>query len=239
MPLIHIESKNQLKERMRNRSNKGWNVEDLGSDDPSIIKRLYNRLPKMGDSVLPVLIEHISNPNPLVRCRIAWLLGMIGGELAYDYLVQLMGDGAYEVQYDAILAIGKIRDARAIPYLLNVLYQDDDTYGLSSASAMSLTNFSDLILSELIDKLSTSNISLRNRLIDLLGRTKSQLAEEPLKRMLLASEVSTRVAAIEALVNLKSCDFCSDLSRLSNDPMEEVADVANYWFSELRCKTLE
>jgi HEAT repeat protein len=71
------------------------------------------------DAVAP-LIESLHDPDPNVRHGAAETLGRIGDHAALIPLTDLLKEDFWQ-QYPAIVALGEMRDNRAVPYLLNLL----------------------------------------------------------------------------------------------------------------------
>ena len=68
---------------------------------------------------LAALREALSHPNPAVRRQGALAAGRIGDPAAIDLLLPVLNDSVPGVQAAAAFALGLLKDARAIPFLLD------------------------------------------------------------------------------------------------------------------------
>ncbi|MEX2157275.1 MAG: HEAT repeat domain-containing protein [Gemmatimonadales bacterium] len=68
-----------------------------------------------------VLREALANPNPAVRRQAALAAGRIGDAAALDLLIPALNDTTVEVRTAAAFGLGLLKDARAVPALLQVV----------------------------------------------------------------------------------------------------------------------
>ena len=72
---------------------------------------------KFGEAALPILAEALLSPNDWIREKAVFGLGVIGGEQATISLLEMLGDDADSVRKEAIAALAKLKDPRALPTL--------------------------------------------------------------------------------------------------------------------------
>ncbi|HLK14977.1 MAG TPA: HEAT repeat domain-containing protein, partial [Fimbriimonadaceae bacterium] len=73
------------------------------------------------------LIAACASPNPTVRVRAVWCLGLAKDPAAYETILALTDDPDEQVRYDAVLALGKLGDPRAIEPLYRIALGYDVT----------------------------------------------------------------------------------------------------------------
>jgi len=73
------------------------------------------------DADLPLLVTHLLDPSPVVRLRLAGVLGRRGCREAVPPLLTLLGDGTGHVRAAAATALGRIADPAAVSPLVGLL----------------------------------------------------------------------------------------------------------------------
>ena len=73
---------------------------------------------KMGPSAVPMLVKEFKRRKPPARAIIVNALGDIGDSRAFDILITALCDISLAVKTEAIAALGKLGDERAIQYIL-------------------------------------------------------------------------------------------------------------------------
>jgi hypothetical protein len=71
-----------------------------------------------------VLSNAARDPEPVIRLRAAYVLGIIGGDGASERLVKLLDDPSPDVSYNAATALARHGDVRCIDRLLEMLSPD-------------------------------------------------------------------------------------------------------------------
>jgi HEAT repeat protein len=159
-------------------------------------------LVKLGSAVLPVLTEAADSPDPDVRKFILDILGDIGDRQATPLLLRLLqNDAAINVRAAAAENLGKIRDVRAVPVMVNALSTPDLLVQFSLLDALGRIGCA-IPVADLVS-LGEDRL-LRKPLFDALGRIGDETAIPPLLAGLHDPMRTVREAAILALVNLVS-----------------------------------
>ena len=83
-----------------------------------------------GAEAVEPLIEVLLNgkEKPIVRCRAAEALAMIKDQRAVEPLIRTLNDGDVHLRWSVVGALGKIGDARALPYIEYVAANDKDEF---------------------------------------------------------------------------------------------------------------
>ena len=207
----------------------------LASGDDSRIAKEKRRIVRMGQGAIPLLAQYTTFPVAIVRCHVAYILGKIGGESTSTYLLALADDVVPEVQYDALAAMGDARASSTLPRLFAAVEMDDETHGLSSAAAYSLTKFGTEALPTALELVRSPIASIRSRLALILGKIGGDQAEIALRELLLDSEAQVRCDALEGLVELSPTDLCDLLTTYVEGSDERLADLAGAWRVILKC----
>ena len=75
-----------------------------------------------GDAAVRTLINIVTdwNEDLLVRGRAAQMLGIMGDPRAVDPLIRALNVPGYQAQLNAVEALGKLGNTRAVPFLLDI-----------------------------------------------------------------------------------------------------------------------
>ena len=181
-------------------------------------------LVKLGPPVLPVLTRAADSPDPDVRKFILDILGDIGDRQATPLLLRLLQhDAETNVRAAAAENLGKIRDASAVPVMVNALSSPDLLVQFSLLDALGRIGCA-IPVAGLIGL--GENRLLRKPLFDALGRIGDETAIAPLLAGLHDSMRTVREAAILALENLVSrCGEQILAGQLSSFALEGVVKL--------------
>jgi hypothetical protein len=91
-----------------------WNLQKAGS--PPERRELPN-----GSELTSTLLEAARDPEPVIRLRGAFVLGIVGGEQANDRLKKMLDDPNREVSFNAATALARHGDPAAVKTLLKML----------------------------------------------------------------------------------------------------------------------
>ncbi len=75
-----------------------------------------------GETAIRTLINIVTdwNEDLIVRGRAAQMLGIIGDPRAVDPLIRALNVPGYQAQLNAVEALGKLGNTRAVPFLLDI-----------------------------------------------------------------------------------------------------------------------
>ncbi len=120
----------------------------LGHPDEDVRWKAAIALGEIGDvRAIDPLIGLLSDPDRYVKGRVAVALGMIG-QPAVVPLIKALGEGDGSLRWGAAIALGRIRDPRAIIPLVRVLgdkYENVRSEALASLKAMKSRDINILI----------------------------------------------------------------------------------------------
>lgn len=95
-----------------------WNLQQIGSAASSSGEK--RELPNRAN-LTSTLLEAARDPEPVIRLRAAFVLGIVGGDQASDRLKKMLDDPNREVSYNAATALARQGDPAAIDTLLKML----------------------------------------------------------------------------------------------------------------------
>ncbi len=82
-----------------------------------VAEKALEALLEFGEDALPILSKALVSPNTWIREKSVWGLGVIGGERAIVYLLEMLDDKTDAVRKEAIRSLSKLKDPRALPTL--------------------------------------------------------------------------------------------------------------------------
>jgi HEAT repeat protein len=143
-------------------------------------------------------------------------LGEIGSKKATEALISVLGDArelsGWQRGYNAAVALGKIRDPRAVPHLIKILNDEGYLPQLQGASADALGKIGDKsVVDELIKAL--ENKKIQREVITSIGTLGNPKGVEHLLKIFRAEDSSTplRALIIESLGNLGDYSASEDI----------------------------
>ncbi|GAG97966.1 unnamed protein product, partial [marine sediment metagenome] len=141
------------------------------------------------------------SPHDAIRVLAARLLGGLAnpGGQAVEVLIDLTTNAGIELRKEAIGALGRIGDPKALPNLLSVL--DAPQVELRQATVEALGSFKDCSGFEqrLAQMLDDSDPMIRQRSLQILGESGSELAQEQLLNMLDDGDLEVCRAALRII----------------------------------------
>ena len=180
-----------------------------------------------------VLREALNHPNPAVRRQGALAAGRIGDAAALDLLVAALHDTVSAVQAAAAFALGLLKDAHAIPALLEMIRAvgSGDQRGpqVEAVTAIAKIGGEDgaRAISDLIAEGSpgASTLVVDAALLE-SWRLGARAPVAQLVRFTDATEAGTRRRALYALARLRAAPGAAPLVRALNDPDPDIRTVA-------------
>ena len=154
-------------------------------------------LGEIGDQrAIGPLISLLCDEDRFVKSRAAYALGLIG-EPAVEPLIFALREGDGNLRWGAAIALGKIRDPRAIDPLIRALA--DKYENVRAESAKSLAAIGKPALGQLVRFLQNSDRSVRIEVVTALGELKDTDAIQPLMQILETADEDERVEIADAL----------------------------------------
>ena len=96
-----------------------------GKAEVLIERQDWDGLLEMGEEAVPALEDALMDPDPQVRAKAAWCLGVIGSERSVEPLVKALGDPSRDVRLGAAGALKKMGSSAVEP-LIRALREGDD-----------------------------------------------------------------------------------------------------------------
>lgn len=119
--------------------------------------------------------------------------------MAVEPLIQVLNDGDYSIQREAVIALGKIGDKRIVePFIIQILKNDDPVVREEAAKILGKMENSRTI-ETLIQALKDKEKEIRTKAAEALGEMRDNKAIEPLIQVLKDQNREVREEAVEAL----------------------------------------
>ena len=154
------------------------------------------------------LIDLLKDNDRFIKGRAAYALGKIG-ETAVVPLITALQTGDGSLRWGAVIALGKIRDPRAIGPLILAL--GDRYENVRSEAIASLGMIGDAIRDPLIAAMQQPDLSERLKLATALAET----VNSPVVRILAGADPEPREKLVASLVELNSHDLAPLIGALS------------------------
>ncbi|MCS7249443.1 MAG: HEAT repeat domain-containing protein [candidate division WOR-3 bacterium] len=194
-------------------------------------------LGEIGDEkALPHLLEKLKDESHWVRSSACEALGKIGDKKAGEALAYIsLYDESEIVREAAIKALTMIGEAIISPYL-NALMSDDLNKRLKAMEI--LIKEGKIVLYPLLSLLNNPSIVLKTCICEILGKIGDERAIEGLANLFNDRDINVRIAAVNALANIKSEKTCSYLLDLLSSPNSTIADLAKRALTKLGEKSV-
>lgn len=112
----------------------------MGDKDMQVQEFAGDALARLGSDVVPILIEHLTSPNALIRKNIVSSLRKIGDKRAIVPIINLLEDPDPTVRMFAVSALMEFKDPRAIRPLIYRLANEEKIHWLVSFAFMQMGN---------------------------------------------------------------------------------------------------
>lgn len=215
-------------------------------DDPSgtgglpitVDRKLYAAriLGEIGDrKAAGALREALGDENDTVKKEAARALGKLKDPSAVEVLVSCLGDrGRYSLWEDAVTALGKIGDARAVRPLIAL--QKEDIPFPRRIIIEAMQRIGPAAGEELLELLREDDEHGRIESCLMLGHIGYGEAEGPITDILADARWKVRYAAVRALEEIGGKEVLFPLKKLFDDPSEHVRDAAREVFKGILSK---
>lgn len=210
-----------------------------GFDDPRVVESML----KLKDSHVPYYREaaarafgkirdprafqallELLDDNEMVRMASIEALGDTNDPQATGLLLELLNDPSDDIRREAVMALGKIGDPRAIEPLINKLNSDDK---VRRACAWSLRRFDDpRIVEPFLKLIDDPDPSVRRSAADAYGKIQDPRSFDALLKLLDDRDHDVRVDAIKALGGKNDPRATEPLRRKLNDADYSVRTTA-------------
>jgi HEAT repeat protein len=230
-------------------------TEELHHPDQNVRSRAAVSLGKLADvGTLPILIDALSTePDLFVREDITWALVRMG-DAAVQPLIELTRDANPAARHNAVHALGKIGDPRALGALIHALQDSDmkvqlkaafaltqlgdaraveplvnllghEDSEVESAIASALEFFGPFSIEPLIHSLTDARWQVREQAADVLGLIGSRATIPALMAALRDEHWQVRFASVAALGKIGGENARIALEQMQADPNERVRSL--------------
>jgi len=176
-------------------------IERLDSKDKDETKLAIRILGEIKDNrAVKPLTGLINREDYNIRSHVCESLGKIGDTTAFNDVRLRMDDSVEVVRKSAAVALGKMKDKRAIAYLVRGL--SDPHFSVRMSSANSLVEIGEPTIKALLFLLDHSSQSTLHLAIELLGKLKSKKALLSILEKSKEEDWATRAFAVEALAEI-------------------------------------
>lgn len=208
-------------------------------DDAQVRNAAIQAFPRYGEKATSYLLELLQDVDPDIRIFSALMLGSTRDPLGMEGLIAALKDPSENVRHAAAESLGKLRDHRAIPPLIECLQSD---FWTQYPAAVALGEIGDPAAIEPLTALLEDDM-LRQAAIRSLGSIGDPAAVPVLVEMLTQNDPETRDDTIAALVKISSQAESESvsgnelLSRIPNSLQNE--DVVTHLLDSLGSQELE
>jgi len=208
-------------------------------DDAQVRNAAIQAFPRYGEKATSYLLELLQDVDPDIRIFSALMLGSTRDPLGMDGLIAALKDPSENVRHAAAESLGKLRDHRAIPPLIECL---DSDFWTQYPAVVALGEIGDPAAIEPLTALLEDDM-LRQVVIRSLGSIGDPAALPVLAEMLTQNDPETRDDTIAALVKISSQAESESvsgnelLSRIPNSLQNE--DVVTHLLDSLGSQELE
>ncbi len=211
----------------------------LRDEDIDVCVDAVEALREIGNhKAIPPLIESLENDSSGEICAvIATALGVLGGKEASEALLKVTAerperlemdddwDTWWDVQLEAIRALGKVREERAIDTLIEVM-DNHEHQDIESEVLKVLAQIEGRGIDALIQRLQETAAQSRRRAAKALGTINSPEATRALGQALQDDAAEVRTAAISALAEQGAAKYLPAIMLLMRDKSAEVRTAA-------------
>lgn len=184
-------------------------LEAFNEADESTINDIATSLKKIGKSIIPELIEALSDKT--IQEGVITTLSMMGRG-ALPALVNALLNEDSDICSGACRVLGSIEDSDAVPHLLAVIQVSDINICLEAIDALGSIRDTAAV-PDLLSSLQTKNLSVRSKIVKTLGKIGNAKSVPDLLKILFEDR-SVRLEVIEALGNIGDPSAVPDLCKI-------------------------
>ncbi len=202
-------------------------VGELKNPDPKKRRSACITLASLRDPATEEAVRAATqDPSPIVRAAALEAWRAIAGSKSLEELLQaLRRDSDPQVRWQAAVELEALKDARAIPGLIEALKDRDPLVRTGAAEALKgIPN--PMALQPLVQALRDRDTAVRRAATEGLGKIGDKAAVAPLSKVLFHHDVHTRRKAVEGLARLKDPASGPALVRTFTDWDPKVRQVA-------------
>jgi len=188
--------------------------------------RALGTLKELDTGIAPDLVPLLHDSDVEIRWFAVDILGQIKAVDTVPEVNSLLADSDSNVRRSAVIALGAIGSEDSIPRLLDALLDSD--INVQSVAASALKQYGERAVPQLILALDRDNITLRCKVIEVLGQLKCNEAVPQLMNALNDPDAGVRRNAIGALGQMKVPDLTEKLVNALADPDAGVRGAAAY-----------
>ncbi|NLT54403.1 MAG: MerR family transcriptional regulator [Actinomycetales bacterium] len=169
--------------------------------DPAVQDVLAWAVVQQGPDAVPLVVEHLVEPDPAVRVRMSIVLAKLADARAVPALVGLLDDADREVVSSAAFALGRIGGPDALAALVGRLGRDPDSGRDSLGDAIAC--FGEQAVGPLTEALAAGDRDVREHAAEVLGFVAGAGSAPALAAALADADPGVRLAALLALGRLE------------------------------------
>lgn len=220
----------------------------LGDEDIDVCIDAAGALGALGaNKAVPQLVDALINdPDGELKSAIVKALGEIADPAALPILLEIATDRPtemimdsnedwddwWDMQQQAIIALGKLRNRQATPVLKNLL-ADEDSLDIEPDILRALIGIGDDGEQVVIDQLAANSPLSRRRAAHALSLSTTDTSLKSLARALTDKSEDVRLAALQGLVDRGATTYLGAIELLKRDRSEKVRREAILAYNEL------
>jgi HEAT repeat protein len=224
-------------------------VGELADPDARIQNTVLEALKGIGPPAGEPLIKSLNNDDISIRVNSVMLLGGMEEKRAVDPLIEMLNFqsddfalNSIRLRLESATALGKIRDPRAGPALINALR--DTSPRVRERAASALQEIGPAVADQLRNVLTDEDTGVRINAARILGEFKDTASVEPLIQAVLVDIAEDkswlfRVEVAKALGKIKDPRAIDPLNTLLSDRVSYVRDMAEWAINEISGKGVE
>ncbi|MBS1706202.1 MAG: MFS transporter [Armatimonadetes bacterium] len=183
------------------------------------------------------VIKTLHDPTPRLRREAAAALAEIGGTASEDALIHQLDDHPDLVEEEALESLGRIGTERAVPYLLRYLDSPSPQLRRSAAKALGRIGAPSAEDALILSAMSENDPDLRRSSLQALRMLGSSRAAHVIEAALMDRHPSVRIAACEAVDELRLVGLAEAIRTSLATYRDEAASEAAYVLGAVGSRT--